>query len=220
LAEPFFPVKPPDASIVLGNRGGEDAFTHDPHTIGFDLERLNALYGSADANNNPERIDRLFRHEYTHLLQKAWQVDHPLQTRTPLEQALADEWLEGMGNYYSLSQSWKSTNGQPAPQAKEALKILEPRFLTRMAAIACVSPEEARKLFANLSSGRFDQKWGALPIALWLEMEHSNPASLREYVVAGPESVWTLAARHMDPRLKPQLEEVRALQTICTNLVK
>lgn len=87
------------------NRGGEDAFTHDPHAIGFDVERLNALYGDAESDRNAVLIDHLFRHEYTHLLQKAWVRDHPLRTDTPLRSALADMWLEGLGNYYSLSDS-------------------------------------------------------------------------------------------------------------------
>src|SRR5512145_1386388 len=40
LALPFQPVTPPGSiRIVLGNRGAEDAFTHDPRTIGFDLSR-------------------------------------------------------------------------------------------------------------------------------------------------------------------------------------
>src|SRR5262249_21339069 len=124
---------------------------------------------------------------------------------------------EGMGNYYSLSANWKSIDGHPSAQANEALRVLEPRFVTRMAAISCAPADDAPKLFENLSSGRSDQKWGALPVALWLDMERSNPDFLREYVVNGPESVWKLAARHIDPTLRPQLEEIRALQTICAN---
>src|SRR5262249_31684921 len=116
LAVPFSPVAAPDARIVLGNRGGGDAFTHDPHTLGFDVERLNALYGDAESDKNTVLIDHLFRHEYTHLLQKAWVRDHPLRTGTPLQAALAEIWLEGMGNYYSLSDSWRLVEGKPSPK--------------------------------------------------------------------------------------------------------
>ena len=38
VAEAYRPVAPPvSVLIVLGNRGAEDALTHDPTTIGFDL---------------------------------------------------------------------------------------------------------------------------------------------------------------------------------------
>jgi len=215
LAVPFRPVVAPDARIVLGNRGGEDAFTHDPHTIGFDVERLNVLYGDAQSGQNLVLIDHLFRHEYTHLLQKAWVRDHPLATGTPLETALAEMWLEGMGNYYSLSDAWKSAGGRPSPKAAEALRVLEPRLMTRLAALACATPENAHELTRNLSSGQFDRKCGALPVALWLEAESANPDFLRNFIVAGEDGVWTLASRHLSPELKPQLEEVRALEKAC-----
>jgi hypothetical protein len=217
LAVPFSPVAAPDARIVLGNRGGEDAFTHDPHTIGFDVERLNALYGDAESDKNVVLIDHLFRHEYTHLLQKAWVRDHPLDTDTPLEGALAEMWLEGMGNYYSLSDTWRLVDGKPSPKAAEALRLLEPRLMTRLAALACSTPENAHELSRNLSSGQFDRKWGALPVALWLESESaSNPEFLRDFIVAGENGVWALASRNVAPALKSQLEEIRAVQKACS----
>ncbi len=215
LAVPFSPVAAPDARIVLGNRGGEDAFTHDPHTIGFDVERLNALYGDAESDSNAALIDHLFRHEYTHLLQKAWVLDHPLRTDTPLQAALADIWLEGMGNYYSLSDTWRFVEGRPSPKAAEALRVLEPRFMTRLAALACSTPENAHELSKNLSSGPFDRKWGALPVALWLEAESTNPGFLRGFIIAGEGGVWALASRNLTPALKPQLDEIRALEKTC-----
>jgi hypothetical protein len=216
LAVPFRPVAAPEARIVLGNRGGEDAFTHAPHTIGFDVERLNALYGDAGSDKNAALIDHLFHHEYTHLLQKAWVRDHPLRTDTPLNAAIAEMWLEGMGNYYSLSDAWKPLNGNPSPKAMEALQVLEPRFMTRLAALACSASDKARELSRTLSSGPFDRKWGALPVALWLEAESINPDSLRDFVVAGEDGVWALASRHLTPALRPQLEEIRELEKTCS----
>jgi hypothetical protein len=215
LAVPFSPVAAPDARIVLGNRGGEDAFTHDPHTIGFDVERLNALYGDAESDSNAALIDRLFRHEYTHLLQKAWVRDHPLRTDTPLRAALADIWLEGMGNYYSLSEAWRFVQGKPSPKAAEALTVLEPRLMTRLAALACAAPENTQELSKNLSSGPFDHKWGALPVALWLEAESANADFLRGFIIAGEDGVWALASRNLTPALKSQLDEIRALEKTC-----
>jgi hypothetical protein len=215
LTVPFRPVAAPEARIVIGNRGGEDAFTHDPHTIGFDVERLHALYGDANSDKNAALIDHLFRHEYTHLLQKAWVRDHPLRTDTPLDAAIAEMWLEGMGNYYSLSDAWKPVNDNPSPKVREALRVLEPRFLTRLAALACSSSDNAHALSRDLSSGPFDRKWGALPVAIWLDAESFNPDFLRHFIVAGEEGVWDLASRHLTPALKPQLEEVRELEKTC-----
>ena len=215
LAVPFSPVTAPDARIVLGNRGGEDAFTHDPHTNGFDVERLNALYGDAESDNNSELIDHLFRHEYMHLLQKAWVSGHPLRTDTPLQAALADMWLEGMGNYYSLSAAWRLVGGKPSPKATEALRVLEPRLMTRLAALVCATAETAQELSKNLSSGPFDRKWGAMPVALWLEAESANPDFLRSFIIAGEDGVWALASRNVTPALKPRLDEIRTLEKTC-----
>jgi hypothetical protein len=217
LAVPFSPLAPPEARIVLGNRGGEDAFTHDPHTIGFDVERLNALYGSAASESNATLIDHLFRHEYTHLLQKAWVQEHPLRMDTPLHTALADLWLEGMGNYYSLSDSWRQENGIPSPKAEQALVVLVPRFLTRLAALACTTPENAHELSKNISSGPFDRKWGALPVALWLENESTDPDFLRGFVMAGEDGVLSLASRNLTPALKTQIDEIRELDKSCSS---
>jgi hypothetical protein len=212
LAVPFNPVGAPDARIVLGNRGGDDAFTHDPHTIGFDVERLNALYGDAGSDGSAALIDHLFRHEYKHLLQKAWVCDHPLRTDTPLQAALADIWLEGMGNYYSLSDTLRFVEGKPSPKAAKALRVLEPRFMTRLAALACSTSENAQELSKSLSSGPFDRKWGALPVALWLDAESTNAtfcatSSLRAKMVLGPLRPQCHACSEISTQRNPRTRE-------------
>jgi len=217
LAVPFSPVLPPaQALIVLANRGGADAFAHDSTTIGFDLAELQTSYGDARRRENTDLIDRLFRHEYTHLMQKAWFRRHPWHADTPLQAALLDIWLEGQGNYYSLSARWRGTGGRRADATQLALSALEPRFVVRLSALACAQPEQAQSLRKGLSSGPFDQKWGALPIALWLEDE--RPASLealRRFVLAGPAGVWKLADRHLPEALRRALTEVRAVDSAC-----
>jgi len=219
LAELFHPVLPPgDVMIVLGNRGAEDAFTHDPTTIGFDLAALQANYGDAGLPENAERINRFFRHEFVHLLQKAWLPRHPWAMDSPLRTALAEIWAEGLGNYHSLSARWLSTDGKRSKAAASALATLEPRFVARLAALACTTPEAAEALRADLSQGPFDHKWGALPAALWLEAEPGAPTkALRRFVVAGPGGVWDLADRHLPAGLGSALREVRVADSLCAS---
>lgn len=218
LAAIFRPIPPPaDVLIVLGNRGASDAFTHDPRTIGFDLAALQANYGDGDQPGHTERIDRFFRHEFVHLLQKAWLMAHPWPTDTPLRTALWDIWAEGLGNYQSLSARWLSTEGRRSETASRALAELEPRLVARLSALACATADGAAALMADLSMGRFDRKWGALTAALWLEAEQvSAEDALRDLVVAGPGGVWDLADRHLPDGLRAVLREARVADSLCT----
>lgn len=218
VAAPYAPVPaPPGVLIVTGNRGAEDAFTHDSVTMGFDLAALQANYGHAREVENPDRMDRFFRHELAHLVQKAWVARHPIPLDTPLQRALAGIWAEGLGNYHSLSERWRLRSGRRSPTAARALAELEPRFVARLAAIACASPGAATTLVTDLSWGPFDRKWGALPAALWLEHEPGPPGeALRRFVLAGPAGVWELAGRHLSPALRSTLAEARAADSLCS----
>jgi hypothetical protein len=219
LVQLFEPASPPaNVLIVLGNRGGEDAFTHDPTTMGFDLAALQANYRNARAPANQERIDRFFRHEYTHLMQKAWLTTRPWTADTPVREALLDIWLEGLGNYFSLGDRWKTVQGTRSEPAAQALAELEPRFVQRMAALACAPPEAAVELMSGLSTGPFDQKWGALPVALWLELDMTiTPTALRQFVEGGPEDVWEFAVAHLPPALARDLTQAQEAATNCQN---
>jgi hypothetical protein len=209
---------PPQIRIVLGNRAGEDAFTHDPVTVGFDLAKLAALYGDARSEENRDRIDRIFLHEYTHLMQKAWFPSHPQPMETPFERAEVEIWTEGQGNYRSLSAKWRAGRGVPSAAAREALARLEPRFVERMVALACATPEEAKKLTADLSNGPFTEKWGALTAALWLEHETSaDPDALRRFVQGGVAEVRALASRHLGRDQLARLDAARARSRACGN---
>ena len=211
LANDYVPAAAPElATIVIGNGGGQDAFTHDATTIGFDVARLQAEYGDATLAENAARIDRFFRHEYTHLLQKAWLREHPYDASTPLRAALLGVWSEGLGNLHSLSERWRGDS----EAAAEARAKLEPRFVARLAALACASQEDADALTAELSMGRFDRKWGALPVALWLAAE---PKAIRELVLAGPDGVWALAEKHLPGDSRAILREARAAAALCGN---
>ena len=202
--------------VVLGNRGGEDAFTHDSLTIGFDLAALQRVYGDAAGPENADRLDRIFRHEFVHLLQKRWLRRHPFAPASPLEAAVLDAWAEGLGNYYSLSARWRPTDQIPSPLTAKALDELQHRFVARMTALACADSVAAIPLLADLSSGPFDKKWGALPVALWLLAEaDTDPSALHAFATAGPGGVWTLAERHLPSNLADSLTALRQRPGSC-----
>jgi hypothetical protein len=217
LALAYPTVQPPRrVHVVIGNRAGEDAFTHDAMTIGFDLASLQALYGDASAAENTARLDRFFRHEFNHVLQKAWLAQHPWPATTPLRIALLDIWAEGLGNYFSLSEAWAPDGGRRSPATARALAELEPRLVARLSVLACATPEASGRLLKGLSSGPFDQKWGALPAALWLKEEPMPPSeALRRFVAAGPDGVWDLATRHLPAPLRDTLREAKAAAEAC-----
>lgn len=203
--------------VVLGNRGGEDAFTHDSLTIGFDLAALYRVYGPAADPGNADRLDRFFRHEFVHLLQKRWLARHPFPLTSPYRTALFDAWAEGLGNYFSLSPQWQPTDHIPSARTTRVLADLEPRFARHMAALACADSATAQPLLATLSSGPFEQKWGALPVALWLLADgDTNPTALRSFAQAGPPGVWELASRHLPRGLGGSLPDPRRGAGTCS----
>lgn len=212
LGQPFAPQPAPQGvRVLLGLGGGEDAFSPDDRTLAFDLSRLAALYGDAASPENGARLDRFFRHEYTHVLQKAWLGTRAYPATTPLRAALLDLWKEGHGNFHSLSSRWVGGDGAPTEAARTALDRLAPRLVARMAALAAASPEAAPRLLAGLSMGPFEQKWGALPVALWLaEAGSRSPEAIRAFVLAGPDGLWDFVERHLPEGLRAVWREARA----------
>lgn len=189
---------PAEVSILVGNRGSDDAWTAGPARICFDLAALQENYGDANTAENSARIDRFFRHEFTHILQKAWLVDHPAKMDTPTERALFEMWAEGLGNRESLSSKWIDAEGKPTETAREALDALGPKMLDRIQALRCATPAQERELTRDLSSGRFDRKWGALPVALWLaQQEAREPGYTRKFVARGPDAVYFLMGTYL-----------------------
>lgn len=207
LRLPFEGVVPPDTvHVVLGNVGGQDAFTFSDSTMGFDLQRLGALYEEATAAENGDRIDRFFAHEFTHLMHKAWRKARGLALASPLDRALWDCLVEGLGNYRSLSGRWVEPDGALTPHARDVLARLQPVFVARLAALEHASEAEAAGLMEGLSSGPFDQKWGALTVALWLAQEaRGDDRRLRRWVEAGPRGVLTLARTYLPEDLRSGL---------------
>jgi hypothetical protein len=207
LQIPFQAVTPPDTvAILLGNQGGEDAFVNADTTICFDLSKLHSYYGSASTTANSSRIDRFFAHEFTHLLHKAWRKKHGLELKSPFEFALWECLTEGLGNYRSLSEKWTLAGGKLTPHAQEVLSRLQPIFVERLSALEHANDEEAAPLLKGLSMGPFDQKWGALTVALWLAQEaKGDDHNLQKWVEAGPEGVLKLAQKYLPEDLKREM---------------
>lgn len=109
---------------------------------------------------------------------------------------------EGLGNLRSLSSRWRESDGSLSSHAHETLDRLGPILVERLAALATASPESSATLLAGLSTGPFEHKWGALPVALWLAAEEAvDPGALAELVAGGPKAVLSLARRHLPPEL-------------------
>lgn len=210
LRIPFSNILPPDTLIILlGNQGGEDAFLSPALSICFDLNKLYRQYGPASDKVNHDRIDRFFAHEVTHVLHKIWRHERGLEFNSPFDYALWECLTEGLGNYRSLSGKWLRENGELSQHAQETLQRLQPVFVERISALRHARETEAAALLAGLSSGAFDQKWGALTVALWLAQEaRGDDRNLRKWVEAGPNGVLTLARHYLPEELKIRLPKM------------
>ena len=212
IAVPFTDTKiPHDISVVIGNRGGRDAFTFTskyPTTIFFNVSVLARSYGDATTRKNETRISRIFAHEYTHLLQHQWSLNNPYPLTTPLEQALNQSYKEGFGHFRSISHKWKDENGLITQRAEHALLKLESVFVDRIIALNKANDAEAKKLMRGLSTGPFNKKWGALTVALWLTKEaQGNDEKLQKWVNKGPQGILALANLHLSNSLKIKLNQ-------------
>ena len=80
LAIPFREIDLNDTIFVmLGFLGVDDGFTFGSQTVCLDLTALLRAYGKSSVAENNDRIDRIFAHEYTHLLHKSWAKKNQLQ---------------------------------------------------------------------------------------------------------------------------------------------
>lgn len=216
LQAPFAPAAaPPAVRIVIGNRGGEDAFVHDARTIGFDAARLQAEYGPADDPENVARALRFLRHESTHLLQRAWLAQQPPWPDDPWSRTLLHLWKEGHGNLHSLSERWwtgdadASATGRYSDLAEDTLAQLVPILIARLGALACADPRHVPSLEQGLSMGPFTRKWGALPLALWLRRASAGrPQALRDFVQSGPAGVPDFIRAQLDAERRPWFDAI------------
>jgi hypothetical protein len=214
LTIPFEEIPTPETvTILFGNQGGDDGFTHLTAVICLDLSSWARSYGPASDPVNVGRVHRILSHEYTHLMSRAWVELNPPDLSTPLCRALFTIYIEGLGNYYSLSEKWYKPSVGLSERALDALEDLSPTFVDRLLKLMEVTPEQEERLREGLSAGPFRKKWGALPVALWLRKEAGNdPMKLRKWVRAGPCGMLDLAGKHLPEHLGKRLQ---ALECDC-----
>jgi hypothetical protein len=204
---------PETVTVLFGNQGGDDGFTHGTSIICLDLSSWAQNYGPASDPRSVGRVHRILSHEFTHLMSHARAELYPSDLSTPLCRALFTMYFEGLGNYYSLSEKWYAP---PVGLSEQSLKVLEdlvPTFVDRLLKLKHATPGQEQSLREGLSAGPFRKKWGVLPIALWLKKETENDLmKLREWVQAGPCGVLDLARKHLPVH---QQNRLKALECDC-----
>lgn len=213
LAIPFSNITLNDTIyILLGCGGADDGFTYQLNTVCFDLTALQQNYGDAALKENDNRMDRLFAHEYTHLLHKKWAVRKNLSLATFRDSILWECIYEGIGMYRSLNPGWLPANDILPAIITTTLKELYPVFTNRMIAIYTLSSAsngEKQKLNANLSRGPVNKKWGALPVAIWLALEaKGDHRKLIKWIEMGPAGIMILALKYLDEKNSTELKAV------------
>ncbi|HKO82510.1 MAG TPA: hypothetical protein VJU78_19005 [Chitinophagaceae bacterium] len=203
LAAPFVNVEISDTTyVLLGYRGRDDGFTYGYQTVCLDLTALNSEYGRADLPENSNRIDRIFAHEYTHLLHKLWAKKMELKLQAFRDSILWECLYEGIGMYRSLNPKWIPVQGVLPDITKAALDNLYPTFVDRLITIQtnnALTAEEKKQLNKNLSRGAVNQKWGAFPVAIWLSLEsNGDDKKLRDWINKGPAAVIQLAKKYLN----------------------
>ncbi|MBK7962327.1 MAG: hypothetical protein IPK04_14790 [Bdellovibrionales bacterium] len=188
--EEIFPTITPPINILIlvGNQGGDDGFTYENSSICLDLSKWVENYGEVKTNEllAEDRINRILLHEYAHLLTKIWAKSNPQDVSTPYKRALYEMFYEGIGNYFSLSIKWIDSKGNLTEKAKSTQEQLIPILRERLKKLKSDNGSNEMKLRKGLSTGTFDQKWGALPVALWLaEMKIKSNQTLIDQISRG-----------------------------------
>lgn len=188
-------------NIYLGYQGNDDAFTYQYQTVCFNLTAMVKEYGSAKKSINANRIDRFFAHEYTHLLSKEWARQNELKLKTYKDSILWDCMYEGLGMYRSMSNKWFPKEDSLSEISSKTFETLYPIFTERLIAIETskeLSEFDKIRLHKNLSRGSMKQKWGALPVAVWLAIEaNGNDENLIPWVNMGPKAIIPLAKKYL-----------------------
>lgn len=207
----IFNVTPIHATIVAGNRGSSDAFAWLPNNIGINVQAFAKTYGIPD-DGAIDKMTRILMHEYVHLLTYAYYPDHRERRKTPIDRALWTMFFEGMGDYISLSSRWlRGEDGVEPEVARTTLARLEPKLVARLEKLLRADDETEAELRRGISMGRFDEKWGSLPVALWLRSEAAlcgETATLRAFLGLERTGVLMLAHRHAAEHLQSRIRKL------------
>jgi len=207
LKVPFQNIKLKDTiSVLLGYQGGDDAFTFKNKTVCLDVNALYKAYGSANDVVNDNRIDRIFAHEFTHLLHKQWVKMNNLKLNSFKDRILWECVTEGFGMYRSMSSKWFPVGDSLSQISKNTFEVLYPKFADRIIKVSTqpnLTFEEENNLHTNLSRGSMKKKWGALPVAVWLALEaKGNDENLIKWVNKGPDAIILLAEKYLTDESK------------------
>jgi hypothetical protein len=194
------PSMPDSIFVMLGYFGNDDGFTYRLNTVCLDVTALHRAYGDADHPDNDSRIDRIFSHEYTHLLHKDW-AKRTGYVPVSFRDSIWWECLyEGIGMYRSLNDRWLPVDGGLPEVTTRTLAKLVPVFKERMHkanSATVLTTDEKRKLQQNLSRGRVPEKWGAFPVAIWFALEAAGDDSRLQYWMnKGPAGIPELAGKY------------------------
>ena len=198
-------------TVLLGYQGGDDAFTPNSKTICLDVNTMHREYGSATKPVNDNRIDRIFAHEFTHLLHKQWAIKNNLEIKSFKDQILWECVTEGFGMYRSMSSKWFPVGDSLSTTAEKTFQNLYPIFAERISKVVTnsnLTKEEENALHTNLSRGSMKRKWGALPVAVWLALEaKGNDENLVKWVNKGPDAIILLAEKYLTGESKIAFDE-------------
>ena len=196
--------------VLLGYLGNDDGFTFRRQTVCLDLTALQNAYGDANLPENDNRVDRIYAHEYTHLLHKEWALKNKYEPSTFKDSILWECLYEGIGMYRSLNPKWLPVNGTLPTITTSTLEDLCAVFTERLIIIesgTTFTEEEKVMLQANLSRGQVNKKWGAFPVAIWLSLEaEGKDENLIYWINKGPEAVIHLAAKYLSGKNRETLQ--------------
>jgi hypothetical protein len=211
LVADLFGLPADPATIVVGNRGSSDGFGWVPDKIGINVQAFTEAYGPP-GDGAEDRMVRIVAHEYLHLLTYAHYRNHRDLRQTPLDRALWTMFFEGIGDYVSVSSRWfPDEGGAYSPVTAETLGRLEPILVERLEKLVNADSSTERDLRANIAMGKFAEKWGSLPVALWLRSETvrcGETETLRRILELERDGVIPLALRYADPSLRDRLRAV------------
>ena len=191
---------PDTVEVWIGFMGNDDGYTYQSNVVCLDITAFHRAYGEAENPENATRVDRIFAHEYTHLLQKAWMRAHDWEPRSFADSIAWECWYEGIGMYRSLHPRWLPVDGKLPDISQKLLQKLVPLFRSHWNKSRESNLREAEKIAIrrNLSRGKVTDKWGAMTIALWLSMEATKGEErFYELLQKGPDMIHDLVVMYL-----------------------